>query len=132
MGWQEVSTHTKDKTPIQIETWVLSSIVGNKCTPLFRTEPRHLSADRCPRPTARWRCVQRSTQGEESDMQVLAQWSDDVSYPRRTADYVPVNCVQSSKMDVSDPSGGGTKNVHFGEKVGSDSVSPARPPTRAR
>ena len=132
MGWQEVSTHTKDKTPIQIETWVLSSIVGNKCTALFRTEPRHLSADRCPRPTARWRCVQRSTQGEESDMQVLAQWSDDVSYPRRTADYVPVNCVQSSKMDVSDPSGGGTKNVHFGEKVGSDSVSPARPPTPAR
>ena len=91
MGWQEVSTHTKDKTPIQIETWVLSSIVGNKCTPLFRTEPRHLSADRCPRPTACWRCVQRSTQGEESDMQVLAQWSDDVSYPRRTADYVPVS-----------------------------------------
>jgi len=56
-------------------------------------------------------------------MQVLAQWSDDVSYPRRTADYVPVNCVQSSKMDVSDPSGGGTKNVHFSENDGSDSAS---------
>jgi hypothetical protein len=119
VGLQETGT-TKDKASVQIEQWVLSSINGNQCTPLFRTDTRHLSTDRFPRPTARWRCF-HAQQAEESDIQVLAQWSDDVTYPRRTADYAPVNCVQT-KMDVCDPSSGGSKSVHF-DNDGSDSVS---------
>jgi len=117
---QETGTTTKDKASVQIEHWVLSSINGNHCTPLFRTDPRHLSTDRCPRPTARWRCI-HPQHAEESDVQVLAQWSDDVTYPRRTADYAPANCVQT-KMDVCDPSSS-SKNVHFRDNDGSDSVS---------
>ncbi len=118
-GLQETGT-TKDKASVQIEHWVLSSINGNQCTHLFRTDTRHLSTDRFPRPTARWRCF-HAQQVEESDIQVLAQWSDDVTYPRRTADYAPVNCVQT-KMEVCDPSSGSSKSVNF-DNDGSDSVS---------
>ena len=58
-------------------------------------------------------------------MEVLAQWSDDVSY-RRNADYSAVNCSgmdSSCKMDVGGPNSGGPKSVHFGgENDASDSV----------
>ena len=123
-----------DKTgnAVQAEYWVLSSVNGTRYQPLYRTQNGRLSPDRFPRPTARWRrCTQRNQpQGEECDMEVLGQWSDDVSYVRRNSDYASVNCKgmeSSSKMDIGGPNSGGVKSVHFNDDNASDSVSQPRP-----
>jgi len=60
-------------------------------------------------------------------MMVLCQWSDDLQYTRRNAEYAAVNCSSidsSCKMDVggSGPNSGGSKSVHFTEDNASDSV----------
>jgi ubiquitin C-terminal hydrolase len=119
-----------DKTgnAVQAEYWVLSSVNGTRYQPLYRTQNGRLSPDRFPRPTARWRrCTQRNQpQGEECDMEVLGQWSDDVSYVRRNSDYASVNCKgmeSSSKMDIGGPNSGGVKSVHFNDDNASDSAS---------
>jgi len=110
----------------QAERWVLTSVDGAKAVTLYQTAPRHLSADRCPPPTARWRRV--AAHGEagdvESDMVVMAQWCDDVSYARRNSEYSTVNCCVDSncKMDVG-PNSGDNKAVHFGGEDASDSAS---------
>jgi len=109
----------------QAERWLLTCVDGAKAMTLYQTAPRHLSADRCPPPTAQWRRV--AAHGEagdvESDMVVMAQWCDDVSYTRRNADYSNVNCCVDSncKMDVGPNND--NKAVHFGGEDASDSVS---------
>ena len=57
-------------------------------------------------------------------MEVLAQWSEDLPYPRRNADYAAVSCTgmdATSKMNVGGPLQG-SKSVHFNEDNNSDSV----------
>ncbi len=106
----------------QMEMWTLKSINGPNCLSLYCTEAQPLSADRFPPPTSRWRQLsQRNQPGSLSDMEVLAQWSDDVTY-RRNAEYA----VNASGMDSSckmDMGANNSKSVHFsGEDNASDSV----------
>jgi hypothetical protein len=122
---QEIITASNAGEATPAERWLISSVEGAKVVTLYRTEPRHLSADRCPPPTARWqRVAQRKDAADvDCDMVVLAQWCDDVTYTRRNADYSAVNCVDSNcKMDVGGPNSGDNKAVHFGEDNNSDSV----------
>jgi len=65
----------------QLERWVLTSVDGAKAAALYHTEPRQLSADRCPPPTARWQQLVQDGEAVDTDMFVMAQWSDSDAVP---------------------------------------------------